>query len=86
MNLFQKSLVDRGLTKREAQITESALSGKTNNQIAEEFSLKIPTVKFHMYNIFKTLKVKTRLGLSNQLIIQYVDFKKTQTEKNATAE
>lgn len=84
MNSFQKTLVDRGLTERQAMVTESALSGKTNNEIAEQLKIKVPTVKFHMYNIFKTLKIKTRLGLSHELGLQYLEHKKSLEQNLAT--
>ena len=86
MNSFQQSLIDRGLTKREAAVTEAALQGKTNPQIAADLNLKTPTVKYHMYNVFKTLNIKTRLSLSNLLMLEYIEFKKTQAVNSTPVE
>ena len=48
------------LSKREIQILEIVMAGKTNQEIAESLFLSPLTVKNHMQNIMKKLKVKSR--------------------------
>lgn len=48
------------LSKREIQILEIVMAGKTNQEIAESLFLSPLTVKNHVQNIMKKLKVKSR--------------------------
>ena len=48
------------LSKRETQVLHFLMAGKTNQVIAEELYLSPLTVKNHVQNIMKKLKVKTR--------------------------
>ncbi len=53
-----------GLTARERQIVAAILSGHTNKDIAQEFSISKETVKSHLSNIFDKLGVSNRLELA----------------------
>lgn len=48
------------LTKREMEILEQLYAGKTNTQIADELFISASTVKAHIYNLFRKLRVKSR--------------------------
>lgn len=61
--LVQKSVEEdkmKEITKRERQILISIASGKSNQQIAEEFNISERTVKNHITNLFKKIDVKDR--------------------------
>ncbi|OEF23161.1 LuxR C-terminal-related transcriptional regulator, partial [Vibrio rumoiensis] len=49
------------LTVREEQILKLLLMGASNGQIAEKLFVSENTVKTHLHNVFKKIKVKNRL-------------------------
>jgi DNA-binding CsgD family transcriptional regulator/energy-coupling factor transporter ATP-binding protein EcfA2 len=49
------------LTLREHEILRLLVGGKTNRQIAKELYVELPTVKWHITNIYKKLGVRTRV-------------------------
>jgi len=49
------------LTRREIEILTMAVSGATNTEIANELYISPHTVKSHLYNIYKKIKVSNRL-------------------------
>lgn len=53
-----------GLTPREMEIISAIVSGYTNKDMAERFSLSEQTVKHHLTNIFDKLGVSNRLELA----------------------
>jgi two-component system nitrate/nitrite response regulator NarL len=53
-----------GLTARERQVIATILSGYTNKDIAQEFSISEETVKRHLSNVFDKLGVSNRLELA----------------------
>ncbi len=53
--------VASGLTRREGEILRLLASGKSNRGIAETFCISPHTVKTHLYNIFRKIKVNNRL-------------------------
>ncbi len=53
-----------GVTKRELQIISTVVSGCSNKEIAEKFSLSEDTVKHHLTSIFNKLGVSSRLELA----------------------
>jgi len=55
---------DFALTKRELEIVAAVVSGKTNREIAQQFSISPQTVKHHLTSIFDKLGVYNRLELS----------------------
>ena len=52
------------LTWRESEIVSGILSGSSNKDIANRFSISEETVKHHVTNIFRKLKVSSRLELA----------------------
>jgi DNA-binding NarL/FixJ family response regulator len=48
------------LSKREIEVLNSLMAGKSNQVIAQELYLSPLTVKNHVQNIMKKLRVKTR--------------------------
>ncbi len=53
-----------GLTKRELEILGTIVSGLSNKEIAQKFSLSEDTVKHHLTNIFDKVGVSSRLELA----------------------
>lgn len=51
------------LTPREKEFIDLIYSGKSNKEIAEILFLSESTVKTHIYNIFRKMNVKSRVGL-----------------------
>ncbi|MCM0147300.1 helix-turn-helix transcriptional regulator [Photobacterium galatheae] len=49
------------LTAREKEIMQLLVSGASNSQIAESLFVSENTVKTHLHNVFKKIKVKNRL-------------------------
>ena len=52
---------DTKLTQREIEILKLLSIGVTNEEIAEKTFITLNTVKTHLYNIYKKIKVKNRL-------------------------
>jgi len=61
---YEKSLfaISRNydLSKREIQIIELILQGKSNKEISETLFISLNTVKNHIYNLYKKLRIKNR--------------------------
>jgi DNA-binding CsgD family transcriptional regulator len=51
------------ISKREQEIIDLILKGKSNKEIGALLYISVHTVKNHIYNIFKKLKVTTRYEL-----------------------
>lgn len=51
------------LTPREKELIELIYSGKSNKEISEILYLSESTVKTHIYNIFRKMDVKNRVGV-----------------------
>lgn len=51
------------LTPREREMVELIYSGKSNREIADMLFLSESTVKTHIYNIFRKMNVKNRIGV-----------------------
>jgi len=51
------------ISKREQEIVELILNGKSNKEIGALLYISVHTVKNHIYNIFQKLKVNTRYEL-----------------------
>jgi DNA-binding CsgD family transcriptional regulator len=54
---------NKPLTKRELQVLDLVLSGLTGNSIAKQLSVSLPTIKFHLKNIYNKLGVNGKNGL-----------------------
>ena len=53
--------MERDLTPRERDVLLMLRLGKSNSEIAESLDLSINTVKTHIRNVFKKLKVNNRI-------------------------
>jgi two-component system nitrate/nitrite response regulator NarL len=53
-----------GLTRRELDIITKIVSGRSNREVGEEFSISERTVKHHLTNIFGKVGVTSRLQLA----------------------
>jgi DNA-binding CsgD family transcriptional regulator len=60
--LLRKSLENRGLSRREAEVLAWIVDGKTNAEIADLLNLSEGTVRKHVQRIYKALGVKSRAG------------------------
>jgi DNA-binding CsgD family transcriptional regulator len=49
------------LTKREIEVLERIVSGKSSQEVADELYVSKRTVDFHLANIYSKLRVKSRL-------------------------
>jgi DNA-binding CsgD family transcriptional regulator len=56
-----------GISKREREIAEAILTGKTNHEIAAEKFIAVSTVKKHISNLFLKTKARNRIELTNIL-------------------
>ncbi len=54
------------LSKREKSVVELLVAGATNSEIAEKLYLSEATIKKHVSNIFRKLRVKNRVQLMNR--------------------
>ncbi|TXL61599.1 response regulator transcription factor [Cerasibacillus terrae] len=52
--------IQPNLSRREQEVLELLLDGRTNNEIAEVLSVKEVTVKNHVYNLMKKMNVEHR--------------------------
>lgn len=59
-----KEAITASLSAREKEITELIVEGKSNAEIADALCICEKTVKFHITNIFKKMKVRNRTGLT----------------------
>jgi len=57
---MESSLVER-LTPREQEILALIIEGKSNREIADAFVLEISTIKWHINQLYKKLKVRSRV-------------------------
>ncbi len=53
------------ISNREQEIIRLISRGRTNREIADMIYVSLQTVKQHTYNIYRKLKVKNRVQLSN---------------------
>lgn len=56
-----------GITNREKEIIQLIFSGKSNKEIGEILYISVKTVKYHVYNIYRKLKIKNRIELINMI-------------------
>ena len=53
----------KSLSKREFEVFEYLASGLSSKSIAKKISVTLPTVKFHLKNIYRKLDLKGRKGV-----------------------
>jgi DNA-binding NarL/FixJ family response regulator len=51
------------LTRREVEVAELVSQGFANKAVAEQLGIAEGTVKIHLHNIYRKLRVLNRLGL-----------------------
>lgn len=54
-----------GISKRESEIIEEIIQGRTNKEISDRLFISLQTVKDHIHNIFLKTEVKNRVQLTN---------------------
>src|ERR1044071_4105360 len=54
---------DMKLSKREKEVLELVLQGKSNKQIALSLDISVRTVEFHLKNIYAKFQVSSRVEL-----------------------
>jgi len=59
----QTSDLIEGLTDREREVLSLVADGLTNAQIGEQLSIELPTIKYHLRNLFTKLRVEGRSEL-----------------------
>jgi NarL family two-component system response regulator LiaR len=69
----QRSGIGSDLTEREREVLAMLVKGRSNNEISEQLSISMATVKYHLTNIFSKLGVKNRveaatLAIENNLV------------------
>jgi DNA-binding CsgD family transcriptional regulator len=52
-----------GITNREKEIIQLIFSGKSNKEIGEILFISVKTVKYHVYNVYRKIKIKNRIEL-----------------------
>jgi DNA-binding CsgD family transcriptional regulator len=57
--------VPRQLTGRESEIVRKVATGMRNAEVGARLSLSEPTVKTHLYKIFKKLGIRNRIQLTH---------------------
>ena len=53
-------LQERGLSKRESEVVILVVQGLTNKQVADQLCVAEKTVKFHLTNVYKRMKISRR--------------------------
>ncbi len=72
-NISQEPGQEIGLTRRQEEVLDLIVSGKSNKAIASELGLTTGTVKMHVSGIFKKLEVGSR----TEAIAKYSELKKS---------
>ena len=91
-------LSEQGLSRRETEVVVLVLQGLTNKQVADKLCVAEKTVKFHLTNIYKRMKISRRsqivwtLPLGNfvekfreRSTHETPEYKYNRTESNANA-
>ena len=60
---LQKVKEEYDLTDREKELVELIYEGRSNAEIAEALFISESTVKTHIYNIFKKMRIKNRMSV-----------------------
>ena len=59
---FMKAYLQQsqGLSKRESEVVMLVVQGLTNKQVADQLCVAEKTVKFHLTNVYKRMKIRRR--------------------------
>ena len=60
MSYVKAYLSEQGLSRRETEVVVLVLQGMTNKQVADKLCVAEKTVKFHLTNIYKRMKISRR--------------------------
>jgi DNA-binding CsgD family transcriptional regulator len=60
---LHKNLIQQGLSHREAEVAAAVSEGSSNKEVANKLFVTEKTIKFHLTNIYKKMKVKSRTQL-----------------------
>ena len=60
----------KSLSNRECEVMFLVMKGLTNREIKKELCVEVKTVKFHLTNIYKKLKVKNRISATHSLVFE----------------
>ena len=60
INYLKSCLYEQGLSRRETEVVVLVLQGLTNKQVADKLCVAEKTVKFHLTNIYKRMKISRR--------------------------
>jgi DNA-binding CsgD family transcriptional regulator len=63
LELDEAFIKEHGITKREKEIIQMVLQGKSNTEIAKYLFISISTVKTHLNNLYKKIQVESRFDL-----------------------
>ena len=58
--VIPKPTIDLGISKREFEVLQLIAKGYSNQEIADQLFISLPTVKTHVSNLFSKLDVKRR--------------------------
>ena len=61
--MLRDVLIQNGLSRREAEVAEVVSKGLCNKDVASRLFVTEKTIKFHLTNIYKKMKVKSRAQL-----------------------
>ena len=61
--MLREVLIMKGLSNREAEVTELVSKGLSNKEVANQLFVTEKTIKFHWQNIYKKMNVKSRAQL-----------------------
>ena len=60
VNYLKVYLSNQGLSRRETEVVVLVLQGLTNKQVADKLCVAEKTIKFHLTNIYKRMKISRR--------------------------
>ena len=61
--MLRNILIQKGLSKREAEVVEMVTKGLSNKEVANQLFVTEKTIKFHLTNIYKKMSLKSRTQL-----------------------
>ena len=61
--MLKNVLIQKGLSKREAEVVEMVTKGLSNKEVANQLFVTEKTIKFHLTNIYKKMSLKSRAQL-----------------------
>ena len=61
--MLKNILIQKGLSKREAEVVEMVTKGLSNKEVANQLFVTEKTIKFHLTNIYKKMSLKSRAQL-----------------------